>query len=293
MSNKAFDWAWTQPVRGTRQHVLLALAKRARPKTEQASPSMPELVEMTGLSESTIRAHIQALGESGIIRVEVSNGGRHKRSTYTLLVPAGFKNGSLTPQLSGGKEQAETPQQLDRSEGETPQLLAENPPTAGPVVLRTKGGTRGRSTSDAVASADPQSGLFAVEPTAPVQAGRSLVVRERKELAQANAGTATAAWVDAYTAKHDAKPTGRQTGQVARECRQLLEAGNPPDRVVYAASKAGERGFCTVEREYNALAKRTGVTQPAAYQAPRASTTDTRVANGLALAAKYARQEAG
>lgn len=110
----------------------------------------------------------------------------------------------------------------------------------------------------------------------------------------ANAGDATAAWIDGYGETHDAKPTARQIGQAARESRQLLEAGNPPERVVHAARCAGGRGLATVEKEYNALAKRRDVAQPAAHAAPpRESTTDARVRAGLALAAKYADQEAG
>lgn len=289
VSSVAQDWAWTRPVRGPRQHVLLALAKRVKPKTDVATPSMPELVEMTGLAESTIRAHVQALAKAGIIRVKISNGGRHKRSEYTL-------DGCLTPRETWGSDRQETPREKTPCLPETPQLPVENPPTAGPVVVPTRGGTRGGSatTSAADASGDDQAELFEVDRPAPVKAARALAVIERKELAQANAGDATAAWVDGYGETHDAKPTARQIGQAARESRQLLEAGNPPERVLYAARMAGGRGLATVEREYNALAKRRDVAQPAPHAAPaRPSTTDARVAAGIALAAKYAQQEAG
>lgn len=120
---------------------------------------------------------------------------------------------------------------------------------------------------------------------------RSLVVAERKELAELNAGDAVGAWVDGYVATHDAKPTSRQIGQVGRESRQLLEAGNPPARVVAAAKAAGERGFPMVERQYRDMSQRTGSAAPPV--AARPSTTDIRVGAALALAAKYAEQEAG
>lgn len=109
----------------------------------------------------------------------------------------------------------------------------------------------------------------------------------------ATAQDATAAWCDAFAAHHDAKPTKQQRGQASRESQALIEAGNSPARVVQAARSAGARGFATVQREYRELAQRADVTQPTAHaSAPRPSTTDARVAAGIALAEKYARQEA-
>lgn len=287
VSSLAQDWAWTQPVDGPRLLVLLALAKRVRPKSDQATPSMPELAQLTGMSETTIRGHVQALAKANVIHVEVSNGGRHQRSTYTLP-------GVLTPRELWGSKPVKTPREATPKNPETPRIPRQNPPAAAPVVLRTKWEQEVVSTSDASASAEDQGELFDVDRPPPVKAARALAVIERKELAQANAGDATAAWCDGYGETHDAKPTARQIGQAAREARQLLEAGNPPERVVYAARMAGGRGLATVEREYNALAKRRDVAQPAAHAAPaRPSTTDSRVAAGIALAEKYARQEAG
>lgn len=101
------------------------------------------------------------------------------------------------------------------------------------------------------------------------------------------AQTATAAWHDAFTEHHDAKPTRQQIGQAAREARALIEAGNPPDRVVAAAAAAGSRGFATVQRQYRDLASRGNGPDR------RESTTDSRVRAGLALAAEYAAQEVG
>lgn len=136
--------------------------------------------------------------------------------------------------------------------------------------------------------------MFEVEPAPSVKAARSLAVVERKELAQANAGHAVAAWCEGYAETHDAKPTVRQIGQVGRESRQLFESGNAPERVIRAARLAGARGVAMVEREHNSMAKRRDVVQPSApAAAPRQSTTDARVQQGLALAAKYADLEAG
>lgn len=99
---------------------------------------------------------------------------------------------------------------------------------------------------------------------------------------------AVKAWHDAYTATHDAKPTERAVKQAGREAKALLDAGNPPDRVLATARSAGARGFATLEREYGHLASR-GNTGSAAPR--RESTTDARVRAGLELADKYGRQE--
>lgn len=171
VSTMAMDWAWTRPVRGPRQHVLLALAKKVRPKTEIATPSMPELVEMTGLSETTIRAHIQAMSNAGIITVEVSNGGRHKRSTYTLP-------GSATPQQVRGRKGSETPQEATPYEPETPQLPRKNPPTDAPVVPNC--GTRGVREATADADAAPEADALFPEPVTSAS-----IERKRIKIAQA------------------------------------------------------------------------------------------------------------
>lgn len=96
----------------------------------------------------------------------------------------------------------------------------------------------------------------------------------------------TGGWVDAYRDAHDAEPTRQQTGQAARESAALIKAGNPPDRVLHAAQTAGAKGYATVQREYQALAKR--------HRGPaRPSTTDARVMDALTLAAHYEAQESG
>lgn len=125
------DWCWTQPVDGPRLLVLLALAKRVKPETDQAAPSMPELAALTGLSETTVRGHIQALAKDKVIKVVVSNGGRHQRSVYTLT-------GVLTPRKLWGSKPLKTPQEpTPKNPMSTPRIPRKNPPAAAPVVLRT------------------------------------------------------------------------------------------------------------------------------------------------------------
>lgn len=115
-----------------------------------------------------------------------------------------------------------------------------------------------------------------------VAPGHQLAVIQGGAVEEAGtAQDATAAWVEAFEERHDAKPTKQQRGQAARESRALIEAGNPVDRVVLAARLAGAQGFATVQREYRNLAAR----QPTAAQRP--STTDQRVQGALALAQMY------
>lgn len=256
VSLNALDWVWDQPVRGTRQHVLLALAKRVRPKSETAAPSMPELCEMTGLSETTIRGHLQALSAAGVIAVSVSNGGRHKRSTYVLPGCDTPRRKPKTPREPRGSAVPSTPQEPDRSseetprmpggsDEETPNLPRKNPSGGEPVVLRTEGSKRGRSTSctaAAVRGEAPADGLFGEPPRASTPEA-------------INAGHAVAAWTEAYAETHRGKPTSRATGQVGRECRQLLEAGNAGHLVIAAARQAGARGFANVEREFHDMTR--------------------------------------
>lgn len=294
MSWPALRWAWDQPARGVQQHVLLALANRHNKESGLCNPSMADLASMTGLSERTIRRAIGDLITDGL--VEIGNpgvdgkakGGRRIHTRYVLLMDP--ERRSQCPPL-----EPETRPERPAKASETRPNLHAKADTQSTPVLRTRTRTNEPGTTPAAAaSADEQAELFGVDAPAPVKAGRSLVVAERKELAQANAGHAVAAWCDAYAETHDAKPTARLIGQVGRESRQLFEAGNPPERVVHAARLAGARGLATVEKEYNALAKRRDVAQPPAHAtAPRPSTTDARVNAGLALAAKYAQQEAG
>jgi hypothetical protein len=111
----------------------------------------------------------------------------------------------------------------------------------------------------------------------PPAAGTQLaIVRDlRPAAAPTTARDCAAAWVDAYRDSHDAQPSKRFVAQAARECKALLDAGNPIERVVYAATQAGSGGWATVEREYQMLARRNANRTPAAQHKP--STTDARV----------------
>ncbi len=86
MSRRATDWAWKTSVKGTELLVLLALADYADKSTAQCHPSLPQIAEKTGLGTSTIRRSLRSLEAGGAIKTDVSTGGRHSRSGYTLLL---------------------------------------------------------------------------------------------------------------------------------------------------------------------------------------------------------------
>jgi len=285
--------------KGVQQHVLVGLADFHNGKTGQCDPSIAEVAELIGLGATTIRRAIRQLEAGGLLTVSGTLGGRQQHARY--IFPEPKVTADTRPERPSmhrakvGRSGAETRPERPTFDTETRPERSLNSAAAADVVLRTRTSTREPgSTTAAHASAEEQAELFEVDQPPPVKASRQLVAAERKAVAEVNAGTATAAWCDGYAETHDAKPTVRHTGQVSRESRLLLEAGNPPDRVLVAARSAGRRGMATVEREYSALAKRCDVQQPAAHApAPRPSTTDARVAEGLALAAKYDRLETG
>jgi hypothetical protein len=62
------------------------------------------------------------------------------------------------------------------------------------------------------------------------------------------AQTVTAAWIDAFQA-NGVKPTKSQIGQAARAAKELLAAGNDPNRVIEAAVVAASKGYPTIDRE--------------------------------------------
>lgn len=99
------------------------------------------------------------------------------------------------------------------------------------------------------------------------------------------------AWVDTYRTSVGAEPTRHQIGQVARESKALLEAGNRADRVLYAARSVASRGKALVTAEFadlSAAARGRSTARPAV----RRSTTDERVSQGADLIAYYASLEA-
>jgi hypothetical protein len=87
-----------------------------------------------------------------------------------------------------------------------------------------------------------------------------------------NAGTVVAAWVEACEA-NEVRPSAGQRSQVGRLAKELLDAGNDPDRVLAAARAAAAKGFATIDRELTAMAGR----RPAAAGLEAPAEDDTPV----------------
>jgi hypothetical protein len=72
-----------------------------------------------------------------------------------------------------------------------------------------------------------------------------------------NAGDVVAAWVDAYRTT-GAEPPGYRCGQVGKEAKALLAAGNSVERLIESAKNAGRQGWWSLERELTAAARVAG-----------------------------------
>ena len=65
------------------------------------------------------------------------------------------------------------------------------------------------------------------------------------------ARTVTAVWVEAFReTRPGVRETRSQRGQVSREARELLEAGNDPQRVLQVAKVAAIHGWSTLKRQF-------------------------------------------
>lgn len=147
MSRRATDWAWKTTARGVRLLVLLALADYADKDTAQCHPSLPQIGDKTGLGTSTIRRELRNLETDGLIKTDVSAGGRHARSDYTLMLGtqperAGKELGATHSERLGKSsetqpERAGCGPETQPHRAETQPERAGNPTRAGGVVPTT------------------------------------------------------------------------------------------------------------------------------------------------------------
>lgn len=103
-------------------------------------------------------------------------------------------------------------------------------------------------------------------------------------LRQPNAGDVVAAWIEGAETASGERPGNRLIAQVGRQARELIDEGKDPQRLVAAARAAGTKGYADLPRELLRAATPTNGARP--------STTDQRVAAGLALVQKFAAEEA-
>lgn len=120
------------------------------------------------------------------------------------------------------------------------------PPVRGPVTANP----RGTVTQPPTPAPAP-----APAPLLHPNASRSAPPGDESEPGSIDAGAVVAAWVEGCEA-NDVRPSSSQRGQVGKLARELLAAGNDPQRVVDAARAAGAKGFATIDRELTAMAGR-------------------------------------
>lgn len=272
VSTKALIWVWSTGVRGTDQHVLLALADSHNRDSGLCNPSMSELAEKTGLSERTIRRSIGSLLAAGVVEIENAHeetgrarGGRRVRARYRFVVrletwtdrppfanarvvieapetrserpPKPTETRTQCPPFKEENPATETP-----DKPETRPNLHANPDTVTPLSLRDEPGYEPGTTAPAANASAEQTdgGLFAVAaPPKPI-----------------NGGVVVTAWLDAWATARTGKPTINQRKQVGREARALIEAGNDPGTVIAAAQSCARKGFATLVREHAAITDR-------------------------------------
>lgn len=85
-------------------------------------------------------------------------------------------------------------------------------------------------------------------PTADAAASRGTDLARIDATSEINSGHVVAAWAETFTETGN-RPTKQQRGQVGREAKELLEAGNDPHRVLAAARELGRKGRATLVAE--------------------------------------------
>lgn len=86
MSVRVISWAWDQHTTPTEKLVLVCLADHAN-DSGYCFPSIPGVVEKTGLSKSSVIRSLETLETCGLISRERSKGGRGCKSSYQLSTP--------------------------------------------------------------------------------------------------------------------------------------------------------------------------------------------------------------
>ena len=89
MSNQAINWAISQPIRGPKKAVLVALANRANKDSRQCWPSHKLIASEAGVAVSTAKKALNGLRERGLIDWTQRPDGKGGLSSnlYTLLYP--------------------------------------------------------------------------------------------------------------------------------------------------------------------------------------------------------------
>lgn len=154
-------------------------------------------------------------------------------------LPDGPSGGGQTPPDTQDDSLSGTPSKIDRVElGDEPfpqvNSLSDSAPTNRGVVVTLVG--KNTTTHNPQPVPPTAAAAAAPEPAAVIDGHET------------NAGDVVAEWAESFDATGN-KPTGRQRGQVGKEARDLLEAGNDPQRILAAARALGAKGRSTLVAE--------------------------------------------
>lgn len=262
-------WVLDRVSNPTALRYYLHLACRYANERREAYPLEQTMADELGDSLATAQRAIRALRQADalVITRTRKDDGHMGRNLYWLPMDdprhtshlmAGADQGKQG--VSGGGDHTS-----NMTDGHTSNMTDREPYPSKPQPDK-------RSEPANAGSADASSGGLADDDQPPLLAGLEPPAnghrgRARKPRAASNAGaaggdgsgvtaqTVTAAWVDAYREAHQGvQPTKSVIKRVGACAKELIDAGNDPQRVVTAAQAAGRVGFATLDRELNRMA---------------------------------------
>lgn len=276
MSIQALTWA-IEDAPDVPPHLvssLIALANHADRNGRGAYPSQETVADYTRKSPRQAKRDLDDLQSRGLIRPGDQRFVAHVRPdrrpivwdlAIELVKPRGdthvtSTNGhGVTPVTARGDIQGQhgvTPTSPEPKEEPTPEPQAN---------LDTDVSTNAAASGELMLP-----GL----PAAPSKARGKAKPRSKPRLDEPNAQQVTAAWVDAYRTVTGSQPTRSKIGQASRTAKELLDAGNPVDRVLIAARAAAGRGLATIDRELADLTTRSPRTARNGHTAYRDTGSD-------------------
>jgi hypothetical protein len=274
-------WQWrhlADKPTSVQSSITRALADRLHAGSGCGFVSLQQLADDTGRSMSTIQRVIRWAVSVGLIE-QAARGhrlgdGRVMASEWRLN-----RSGSL---ISTGQDEQSQPVRTDISTGQSYDHPSSNPSPVNPVPA-----------SDAFASALRDEELAMARRSAAAQPdtlpGMPAMPGDGAE-DDPSTGTLVATWIDHCVDGHGRKvrPPGRVIGQVSRELKIMLDEGIPYDDVLKGLARWHLRKLHPSALASAVHEIRLGVPVIGSGR----SATDDRVNAGLALAARYAAEEA-
>ncbi len=250
--------------------VLLSIADCASADGGNAWPSIAELRQKAGMSERAVQGAIKRLVEIGELVVEYGTGPYRHNRYRVVMDPA--------------EAAPSTPQDVPPADSAPPQETTSDP--AANDALTPQQTTADPAANDAPYKEEPSlepSIEPSKEPSGSELALPADVVDAEIVESEPTARDLIAEWIDHRSV--DDKPDSRTKGQIAKNVGNLLAEGIPYDRV--------RRGLQLWDEKRPHPSTLHSFVQQAGAPGPtrgRPSTTDQRVSDTLALAARYAQE---